>query len=94
LFSLYLFKNVLKIQKWFRGNLYRLKHLPLILYKIKRYLLLQNFSLININEDGRINSSIHENIIIDLIIIKFGDRIKKPKIRMWYDILFFDYIYG
>ena len=25
---------------------------------------------------------------------KFGNKIKKPKIRMWYDILAFDYIYG
>jgi len=81
-------KHIITIQKWFRGNIYRLNHLPLILYKIRNYL------LSNKHEDGRINSSIDENIIIDIIIKKFGDRIKKPKIRMWYDILIFDYIYG
>ena len=87
-------KYIITIQKWFRGYIYRLKHLPLILYKIKNYLLLQNLLLSNIHEDGWINSSIDENIIIDIIIKKFGDRIKIPKIRMWYDILIYDYIYG
>ena len=69
-------KHIITIQKWFRGNIYRLKHLPLILYKIKNYLLLQKLLLSNKHEDGRINSSIDENIIIDIIIKKFGDRIK------------------
>ena len=87
-------KHIITIQKWFRGNIYRLNHLPLILYKIRNYLLLQKLLLSNKHEDGRINSSIDENIIIDIIIKEFGDRIKKPKIRMWYDILIFDYIYG
>lgn len=87
-------KHIITIQKWFRGNIYRLNHLPLILYKIRNYLLLQKILLSNKHEDGRINSSIDENIIIDIIIKKFGDRIIKPKIRMWYDILIFDYIYG
>ena len=40
--------------------------------------------------NGRI---IDENKLISLLIKKFGDKIKKPKIRMWYDILAFDYIY-
>lgn len=87
-------KYIITIQKWFRGYIYRLKHLPLILYKIKNYLLLQNLLLSNNHEDGRINSYIDENIIIEFIIKKFGDRIKIPKIRMWYDILIYDYIYG
>jgi hypothetical protein len=87
-------KHIITIQKWFRGNIYRLNHLQLILYKIRNYLLLQKLLLSNKHEDGRINSSIDENIIIDIIIKEFGDRIKKPKIRMWYDILIFDYIYG
>jgi hypothetical protein len=45
-------KYIITIQKWFRGYIYRLKHLPLILYKIKNYLLLQNLLLSNIHEDG------------------------------------------
>lgn len=75
-------KHIITIQKLFRGNIYRLNHLPLILYKIRNYLLLQKILLSNKHEDGRINSSIDENIIIDIIIKKFGDRIIKPKIRM------------
>lgn len=63
-------KHIITIQKWFRGNIYRLNHLPLILYKIRNYLLSNN------HEDGRINSSIDENIIIK----KFGDRIIKVMI--------------
>lgn len=89
-------KKIIIVQKWFRGCIVRLKQLPLIMYKIKKYLEfpLQIFKLSNQNEDGRINSCIDEDIIIKLLIEKFGDKIKKPKMRMWYDILAFDYMYG
>lgn len=87
-------RKIIKIQKWFRGCILRLKQLPLIMYKIKKYLKLQAFKFSNQNEDGRINSCIDEEGIIKLLIEKFDKRIKKPKIRMWYDILAFDYIYG
>ena len=86
--------KIVKIQKWFRGCILRLKQLPLIMYKIKKYLKLQSFHFSTHNEDGRINSCIDEDEIIKLLIEKFGFKIKKPKIRMWYDILAFDYIYG
>jgi len=85
--------KIIKIQKWFRGCIFRLKELPLIMYKIKNYLKLQAFKFSTQNEDGRINSCIDEDKVIKLLIEKFGNRIKKPKIRMWYDILAFDYIY-
>ena len=86
--------DVVKIQKWFRGCILRLKQLPLIMYKIKKYLKLQAFQFSTQNEDGRINSCIDEDEVIKLLIAKFGEKIKKPKIRMWYDILAFDYMYG
>jgi hypothetical protein len=86
--------KIIKIQKWFRGCILRLKQLPLIMYKIKQYLKLQSFKFSNQNEDGRINSCIDEDEVIKLLIEKFGGRIKKPKIRMWYDISGFDYMYG
>ena len=86
--------KIIKIQKWFRGCILRLKQLPLIMYKIKKYLKLQAFQFSTQNEDGRINSCIDEDEVIKLLIEKFGEKIKKPKIRMWYDILAFDYIYG
>jgi len=85
--------KIIKIQKWFRGCILRLKRLPLIMYKIKKYLEFQEFEFSDKNEDGRINSCIDEDKVIKLLIEKFGDKIKKPKIRMWYDILAFDYMY-
>lgn len=85
--------KIIKIQKWFRGCIVRLKQLPLIMYKIQKYLIDQSFQFSDENEDGRINSCNDEDEIIKLLIIKFNEKIKKPKIRMWYDILAFDYIY-
>ena len=84
----------IKIQRWFRGCILRLKQLPLIMYKIKKHLKLQVFHFSTQNEDGRINSCFDEDTAIELLVVKFGEKIKKPKIRMWYDILAFDYIYG
>jgi len=86
--------KVIKIQKWFRGCILRLKQLPLIMYKIQNHLKLQVFKFSNQNEDGRINSCIDEDIVIKLLTKKFGEKIKKPKCRMWYDILAYDYMYG
>lgn len=85
---------IIKIQKWFRGTIFRLKQLPLIMYKIEKYLKLQKIDFSTHNEDGRINSCNDEEQIIKLLINHFGKKIKKTKIRMWYDILVFDYIYG
>lgn len=86
--------QVIKIQKWYRACILRLKQLPLIMYKLQKHLKSQAFQFSSKNEDGRINSCIDEDKIIKLLVEKFGDRIKKPKIRMWYDILVFDYMYG
>lgn len=87
--------KIKKIQKWFRGGILRLKQLPLIMYKIKKYLKLQVFKFSTQNEDGRINSCIDEDKVIKLLIEKFSEKIKKPKKkRMWYDILAYDYMYG
>jgi len=93
-FSLIDIQNIIKIQKWFRGYILRKKRLPLMMYKIQKYLQLKNLILTNQNEDGRINSSIDEEYIINIIIEKFGEKIRKPKIRMWFDILAFDTLYG
>jgi len=86
--------KIIKIQKWFRGCIFRIKQLPLIMYKIKKYLKLQIFQFSTENRDGRINSCLDEDEVIKLLIENFGEKIKKPKIRMWYDILAFDYMYG
>lgn len=86
--------KIIKIQRWFRGCILRVKILPLIMYKVKKYLKSQTFKFSTQNDDGRINSCIDEDEIIKLLIENFGEKIKKPKIRMWYDILAFDYMYG
>ena len=86
--------NIIKIQKWYRGCIYRLKRLPLILYQIQKYLKTVDFEFSSQNEDGRINSCIDEDGVITLLTDKFGSKIKKPCIRMWYDILVFDVMYG
>jgi hypothetical protein len=84
----------IKIQKWFRGCMLRLKRLPLIIYKLQNYLKLQAFQFSTQNDDGRINSCIDEVLAIKLLVQKFETRIIKPKIRMWYDILIYDNMYG
>jgi hypothetical protein len=86
--------KIIKIQKWYRGSIYRLKRLPLILYTIQHFLESQSFQFSSLNEDGRLNSCLDEDEIIKILIDHFKDKIKKPKIRMWYDILVYDYFYG
>ena len=87
-------EKIITIQKWFRGCIYRLKTLPLILYKIQKYLQSSIFKFSNNTNDGRINSCIDEEQIILLLFEKFNNRIIKPKIRMWYDILVYDNYYN
>ena len=89
-----MYLQIIKIQKWYRGCRVRLYRLPLIMYKIQKYLQTNAIQFSTQNEDGRINSCIDEDGIIKSLIEKFGVKIKKPRIRMWYDILAFDYIYG
>ena len=86
--------KIIKIQKCFRGYSLRLKQLPLIMYKIKKYLELNAFQFSTQNEDGRVNSCIDESHVIKLLIEKFGEKIKKTKIRNWCDILARDDMYG
>jgi hypothetical protein len=85
---------IIKIQAWFRGTSFRLRRLPLIMYKIQNYLKLQVFQFSSQNEDGRINSCLDEVEVVKILSIKFGARIKIPEKRHWYDILAYDYLYG
>ena len=86
--------KIIEIQKWFRGCILRLKRLPLMMYVIQKYLKSQAFQFSTQNEDGRINSCVDEGGVIELLVEKFGEKIKKPKIRMWYDLLVFDNMRG
>jgi hypothetical protein len=87
-------KFAIIIQKMFRGYITRTKRLPMIMYIIKNYLLSKSLQFSKQNPDGRINSCIDEDNIINLLIDKFDGRIKNPKCRMWYDILAYDLRYG
>lgn len=88
-------QKIIKIQSWFRGCILRLKQLPLIMYKIKKHLQTQQIEFSKQNDDGRINSCIDEDEVIKKLVEKFHERIRKPTtIRMWYDILVLDYVYG
>ena len=87
-------KKIIKLQALFRGILYRKNHLPLIMYEIQSFIKKSKFSFSRENEDGRVNSCIDEDSIINLLKIKYEKRIKQPQKRMWYDILILDYRHG
>jgi hypothetical protein len=87
-------QNAIKIQKIFRGYIYRVKHLPIILYVIQNYLKKNINILSNISKDGRINSVLDEDKIINLIEKKYKNNIRIPKERNWFDIVIKDYYYG
>lgn len=83
-----------KIQALVRGYLCRRNRLPNSLYYIKAYLEKQNLVISKATNDGRVNSTIDEDIIIQVLKRKFCNRMKKPDKRNWYDILVKDYVYG
>jgi len=87
-------KKMGKCQANIRGYLCRRKRLPNILYSIQNFLKIQTIKFCEKTDDGRINSCMDETSVIKLLLIKYGDRIQKPDIRMWYDILVYDYTYG
>ena len=87
-------KNVIKIQSWFRGSIYRLHRLPIIMYTIQRYLRSVEFTFSQSSDDGRVNSSLDEQTCVDYLSQLLGNRIRLVSIRLWYDILVRDYVYG
>jgi hypothetical protein len=64
------------------------------MYSIQSHLKLQSFEFSKHTNDCSFNSCIDEDQIIGLLIDKYGDRIRKPKARMWYDLLALDYTRG
>lgn len=86
------FHDIVKIQSLWRGYSFRKKRLPNVLYYVCKYLQMINIRCNNKHDDGRLNSCIDEKNIISILGKKF--LIKIPNIRMWYDILIFDYFNG
>jgi len=77
-----------------KGKLYRINHLPNSLITIKCILQKLNINLCKTNDDGRVNSCMDEDEIIRILLEELPNRIYKPKARMLYDILIYDYQYG
>ena len=90
----YISNKIIIIQRYIRGFLLRIKRLPLILYSIQKYLISVNYHFCDINNDGRINSNFDEENIIQILINKFDYKIKKPRLRNWFDICVYDNYYG
>lgn len=70
------------------------RNLPIVLSIFKNYLKNQNIQFCKTSEDGRVNSSLDEDIIINYLISKYPERVYRPKVRMWYDIKVYDYRHG
>ncbi|VVB70802.1 Uncharacterised protein [uncultured archaeon] len=85
---------VIKIQSVFRGYLYRKTHLPITLRIIKQHLKTTFIKCSKQLKDGRLNSCIDEEFIIQLITQKFNNRVIVPEKRKWYDILIRDFNFG
>ena len=83
------------MQKRVRGYLCRLRRLPGVLYAIQRLLSDKgsdgSIMFSRQNTDGRVNSSLDEDMVLNVLVDHFGEgRIKRPKSRMWYDLLAYD----
>lgn len=68
-------------------NISSKRKIPKILLRIKKYLEMNSPKLYSENDDGRINSTISEKIVLELLHKKYKDLIHIPKIRSWYDLL-------
>ena len=83
-----------QVSAMLKGKLYRTRHLPNSLLTIKCILQKRTISLCETRDDGRVNSCIDEYEIIRILLEELPNRIYRPKARMWYDILIYDYQYG
>ena len=87
-------REIRKVSVMLKGKLYRINHLPNSLITIKCILQKLNINLCKTNDDGRVNSCMDEDEIIRILLEELPNRIYKPKARMLYDILIYDYQYG
>lgn len=55
---------IIKIQKWFRGCIFRVHRLPLIMYQIQHYLQSITFEFSTQTQDGRTNSCLDEDELL------------------------------
>tara|TARA_Y100000389_G_C17315024_1_gene439994 strand:+ start:175 stop:885 length:711 start_codon:yes stop_codon:yes gene_type:complete len=83
-----------RFQSSIRTKLFHTRRLPNSLFTVKKILQEHNIILCNKSNDGRVNSCMDEDEIINILLKKMPNRVVKQKTRMWYDILIYDYIYG
>lgn len=87
-------KSIVVIQSLWRGYKVRSTQMPLILRFIQSQLRSINMKCSSEFDDGRINSCKDELEVIRLIQSKYPNRIEVPKMRMWYDVLLLDNVFG
>jgi hypothetical protein len=83
-----------KIQSIWRGHFCRTRRLPTFLCIIQKALSDAKLVLNKSTKDGRVNSTIDEDIVIQHLLDLFGERIKKSVERHWFDMMIYDYSYG
>ena len=88
--------NISKFQSLIKGRNLRKNRLPNSILSIHQILTnTPNIKFCNTSDDGRINSCMDEDEIIQILLNHIDPtRLFIPKVRMWYDILVKDYIYG
>ena len=84
----------IKIQKIWRGYFVKRNGLPLVLRYAQSLLCGSALNMHSVSSDGRVNSSLDENMIVQILQKHFGNRIHVPNARMWYDIILHDSVFG
>ena len=87
---------IMSLSAMIKGYLFRKNRMPNVLYSMQRYLQHNSIVPCITTEDGRVNSCMDEDKVIATLSAcpTFTNRIFKPKVRMWYDILVYDYQFG
>lgn len=87
-------RAIKQVSAMLKGKLHRRNNLPISLLTIKDILQNRTINLCAASDDGRVNSCMDEDEIIRILFQELPNRIYKPNVRMWYDILIYDYQYG
>jgi len=87
--------KIIYLQSRIRGYLYRKNHIPNSIEFLKNVLQNTEWVLSTSTRDGRTNSCIDEDRIMEILIVSgLSNRMKIPKKRHWFDFSIHDYRYG
>ena len=87
-------KAIVKIQALWRGFFCRSRRLPNFLQVVRDELISAQLELNHSTKDGRVNSTLDEDIIIKHLEDVFEKRVWKAPPRYWFDMKIYDYRYG